>query len=161
VNTLTLCLLVENNSGILSRVAGLFSRRGYSIESLTVGPTLQGNISRMVIVCIGDDVILHQIQAQLKKLVEVIEIYPLEEAQSVYRELMLIKIAANEKNRSSLVSIVDVFRAKIIDISPLSLTVEITGDVSKINGFLAMLEGFEILEIARTGLTGMKRGNVT
>lgn len=159
MNIKTFSLLVENNSGILSRVSGLFSRRGYSIESLTVGPTLKENLSRMVIVCKGDDDILYQIQAQLKKLVEVIEIYPLEEKESVHRELVLIKIASDESSRASLVSIVDVFRAKIIDISPQSLIVEITGDTSKINGFLAMLDDFEILEIARTGLTGLKRGN--
>ena len=129
MNRLVLSLLVENNPGVLSRVAGLFSRRGYGIDSLSVG-----------------------------KLVEVIEIFPLKPEESVYRELVLIKVEADEMHRSSIVSIADIFRARIIDVAPSSLVIEATGDQSKIDGLLAMLEGFNIVEIVRTGLSGIKRG---
>ncbi|WP_294578992.1 acetolactate synthase small subunit [uncultured Thomasclavelia sp.] len=158
MNTLVLSLLVENNPGVLSRVAGLFSRRGYSIDSLSVGGTNQPNISRMTIVVHGDDLILSQIEKQLSKLVEVIDISPLKPEESVYRELVLIKVEANEQQRSSVVSIADIFRARIIDVAPASLVIEATGNQSKINGLLAMLEGFNIVEIVRTGLSGIKRG---
>ena len=158
MNRLVLSLLVENNPGVLSRVAGLFSRRGYSIQSLSVGETNQPNISRMTIVACGDDLILNQIEKQLGKLVEVIEIFPLKPEESVYRELVLIKVEADEMHRSSIVSIADIFRARIIDVAPSSLVIEATGDQSKIDGLLAMLEGFNIVEIVRTGLSGIKRG---
>ena len=134
MNRLVLSLLVENNPGVLSRVAGLFSRRGYSIQSLSVGETNQPNISRMTIVACGDDLILNQIEKQLSKLVEVIDIFPLKPEESVYRELVLIKVEANEQQRSSLVSIADIFRARIIDVAPTSLVIEATGNQSKIDG---------------------------
>lgn len=158
MNRLVLSLLVENNPGVLSRVAGLFSRRGYSIDSLSVGKTNQPNISRMTVVANGDKLILNQIEKQLSKLVEVIEIFPLASHESVYRELVLIKVEANEVTRPSIVSIVDIFRARIIDVAPTSLVIEATGDQSKIDGLLAMLEGFNVVEIVRTGLSGIKRG---
>ena len=155
MNRLVLSLLVENNPGVLSRVAGLFSRRGYGIESLSVGKTNEPNVSRMTV---GDELILNQIEKQLGKLVEVIEIFPLKPEESVYRELVLVKVEADEKQRSSLVSIADIFRARIIDVAPASLVIEVTGDQSKIDGLLAMLEGFNVVEMVRTGLSGMKRG---
>lgn len=155
---LVLSLLVENNSGVLSRVAGLFSRRGYNIDSLSVGSTNQPNISRMTVVARGDALILQQIERQLAKLVEVIEIFPLPEGGSVFRELVLIKVEANEQERGSIVSIVDIFRARIIDVAPTSLVIEITGDQSKVDGLLAMLKGFNVVEIVRTGLSGIRRG---
>lgn len=155
---LVLSLLVENNPGVLSRVAGLFARRGYSIDSLSVGTTNDPKISRMTVVARGDALILQQIQRQLAKLVEVIEIFPLPEGDAVFRELVLVKVEANEKERSSIVSIADIFRARIIDVAPASLVIEITGDQSKIDGLLAMLEGFNVVEIVRTGLSGMRRG---
>lgn len=155
---LVLSLLVENNPGVLSRVAGLFSRRGYSIQSLSVGETNQPNISRMTIVANGDDLILNQIEKQLSKLVEVIDIFPLKPEESVYRELVLIKVEADEQQRSSLVSIANIFRARIIDVAPTSLVIEATGNQSKIDGLFAMLEGFNVVEIVRTGLSGIKRG---
>ena len=158
MNRLVLSLLVENNPGVLSRVAGLFSRRGYSIQSLSVGETNQPNISRMTIVACGDDLILNQIEKQLSKLVEGIDIFPLKPEESVYRELVLIKVETNEQQRSSLVSIADIFRARIIDVAPTSLVIEATGNQSKIDGLLAMLEGFNVVEIVRTGLSGIKRG---
>lgn len=158
MNRLVLSLLVENNPGVLSRVSGLFSRRGYSIDSLSVGKTNQPNISRMTVVARGDELILNQIEKQLSKLVDVIEIFPLPEKESVFRELVLIKVEADEASRPSIVSIVDIFRARIIDVAPMSLVIEATGDQSKIDGLLAMLEGFNVVEIVRTGLSGMKRG---
>lgn len=158
MNRLVLSLLVENNPGVLSRVAGLFSRRGYSIDSLSVGKTNQPNISRMTVVANGDKLILNQIEKQLSKLVEVIEIFPLQPQESVYRELVLIKVEATEQTRASIVSIVDIFRARIIDVAPTSLVIEATGDQSKIDGLLAMLNGFNVVEIVRTGLSGIKRG---
>lgn len=158
MNRLVLSLLVENNPGVLSRVAGLFSRRGYSIDSLTVGKTNEENISRMTVVAVGDELILNQIEKQLSKLIDVIEIMPLEPEESVYRELSLIKVEASEEQRNSIVSIVDLFRARIIDVAPTSLIIEATGDQSKINALLAMLKGFNVIELVRTGLSGMRRG---
>ena len=158
MNRLVLSLLVENNPGVLSRVAGLFSRRGYGIDSLSGGKTNIPNVSRMTVVAVGDELILNQIEKQLGKLVEVIEIFPLKPEESVYRELVLIKVEADELHRSSIVSFADIFRARIIDVAPSSLVIEATGDQSKIDGLLAMLEGFNIVEIVRTGLSGIKRG---
>lgn len=158
MNRLVLSLLVENNPGVLSRVAGLFSRRGYSIDSLSVGKTNVPNLSRMTVVANGDELILSQIQKQLSKLVDVIEIFPLPVEDSVYRELVLIKVEAGEKERFSIVSIVDIFRARIIDVAPTSVVIEVTGDQSKVDGLLSMLEGFNVVEIVRTGLSGIRRG---
>lgn len=158
MNRLVLALSVENNSGVLGRISGLFSRRGYNIESLTAGPTLDPNISRMTISAYGDEVTLKQIEKQLEKLVEVKEIVALDPKESVYRELVLIKVEADEIQRSSIVSIVDIFRARIIDVAPKSLIIQITGDTTKIDGLLAMLEGFNVIEIVRTGSCGMQRG---
>ena len=155
MDRLVLSLLVENNAGVLSRVAGLFSRRGYSIDSLSVGHTNEPGISRMTVVARGDEMILSQIQKQLAKLVEVIDITLLKPDTSVYRELVLIKVEANEQTRSSIVSIADIFRARVVDVAPKSLIIEATGASLKIDGLLAMLEGFKILEIVRTGLSGM------
>ena len=158
MNRLVLSLLVENNPGVLSRVAGLFSRRGYGIESLSVGKTNEPNVSRMTVVAVGDELILNQIEKQLGKLVEVIEIFPLKPEESVYRELVLVKVEADEKQRSSLVSIADIFRARSIEVEPVSWVIEVTRDQSKIDGLLAMLEGFNLVEMVRTGLSGIKRG---
>ena len=155
---LVLSLLVENNPGVLSRVSGLFSRRGYSIDSFTCGKTTEKNLARMTVVAHGDENILEQIEKQLSKLVEVVEIFTLSPDSSVYRELALIKVEANEKTRGSIVSIADIFRARIIDVAPESLIIEATGDQGKLDGLLAMLEGFNIIEIVRTGLCGMGRG---
>lgn len=158
MNRLVLALLVENNSGVLGRISGLFSRRGYNIESLTVGETLNPGVSRMTIVANGDEATLMQIQKQLAKLVEVIEIFELKPESSVYRELVLIKVEADDSQRSTLVSIVDLFRARIIDVAPNSLIIQVTGDASKIRGILAMLKGFNVIEMVRTGVSGMNRG---
>ena len=151
MDRLVLSLLVENNPGVLNRVAGLFSRRGYNIESISVGQTNIKGMSRMTVVSTGDEQILTQIEKQLGKLVEVVEIEKLEPDDSVYRELVLIKVDANADQRTNINSIVDIFRAHIIDVSPTSLIIEVTGNTRKVNQLLTMLNGFNVTEIARTG----------
>ena len=153
-----LSILVDNTAGVLSRVAGLFSRRGYNINSLTVGVTADPKYSRMTVVCSGDELILEQITKQLEKLVDVRDIKVLAPGNSVNRELILVKIKAGVAERQNVISIADVFRAKIVDIGKDSLIVELTGDKSKLEAFISLLEGYEILELARTGLTGLSRG---
>ena len=153
-----LSILVDNTAGVLSRVAGLFSRRGYNIDSLTVGVTADPKFSRMTVVCSGDELILEQITKQLEKLVDVRDIKVLAPGNSVNRELILVKIKAGVAERQNVISIADVFRAKIVDIGKDSLIVELTGDKSKREAFISLLEGYEILELARTGLTGLSRG---
>ena len=159
MDRLVLSLLVENNPGVLNRVAGLFSRRGYNIESISVGQTNIKGMSRMTVVSTGDEQILTQIEKQLGKLVEVVEIEKLEPDDSVYRELVLIKVDANADQRTNINSIVDIFRAHIIDVSPTSLIIEVTGNTRKVNQLLTMLNGFNVTEIARTGLVGMHRAS--
>ncbi len=158
MNRLVLSLLVENNPGVLNRVAGLFSRRGYNIDSLSVGKTNIEGMSRITVVALGDEQILTQIEKQLGKLVEVVEIQQLDPDNSVYRELVLIKVDADESQRSQIVSIVDIFRARIIDVAPTSLIIEVTGNTRKVDQLLTMLNGFNVTEIVRTGLSGMRRG---
>lgn len=153
-----LSILVENTSGVLSRVAGLFSRRGYNIDSLTVGVTADPRFSRMTVVCTGDELILDQITKQLEKLVDVRDIKVLKPDESVSRELILVKVMADAAERQSVIAVADIFRAKIIDVGTNSLIIEMTGAQSKIEAFLSLLEGHEILELARTGITGLSRG---
>lgn len=155
---LTLSILVHNSSGVLTRVSSLFARRGYNIDSLTVGPTNNPEISRMTVVAQGDQRILEQIEKQLRKLEDVIEIFALPRSSSVYRELVLVKVESNASTRADIVSIVDIFRAKIVDVSPDSMVIEVTGDHGKVNGLLTMLDGFNIVEIVRTGMAGIARG---
>ena len=150
-----LSILVDNTVGVLSRVAGLFSRRGYSIDSITAGTTADPRFSRMTVVATGDELILEQIANQLAKLVDVRDIKILEPEQSVYRELILVKVAATVAERQNVISIADVFRAKIVDIGQESLVIELTGAKAKLEAFLSLLEGYEILELARTGITGL------
>ncbi|MBR6476890.1 MAG: acetolactate synthase small subunit [Lachnospiraceae bacterium] len=151
-------LLANNTSGVLSRITGLFSRRSYNIESITAGVTADPKYSRITIVTSGDDEILEQIEKQLAKLVDVKDIKELKPDESVYRELCLIKIKADAAQRQNVISVVNVFRANVVDVSSDSLIVEITGNQSKIEAFINLLEGYEILEIARTGLAGLSRG---
>ena len=156
-----LSILVDNAAGTLSRVAGLFSRRAYNIDSLTVGETADPNYSRMTVVCRGDEMVLQQIINQLNKLVDVRDIKVLKDGSSVTRELMLIKVLVDEERRRSLTTLVDIFRGKIIDISKDSMIIEVTGSPNKVNPFLEIIEedGYEIAELARTGLTGLSRGS--
>lgn len=153
-----LSILVDNNPGVLSRVAGLFSRRGYNIDSLTVGVTADPKFSRMTVVCSGDQLILEQITKQLDKQVDVRDIKLLRTDNSVNRELILVKIKAGPADRQNVISLSGVFRAKIVDIGPESIIIELTGDKSKLEAFLSLLDGYEILELARTGITGLSRG---
>jgi len=156
-------LLVDNTSGVLSRISGLFSRRGYNIESITAGVTADPRFTRITIVTSGDDVILDQIEKQVSKLVDVRDIKELKPDNSVYRELALIKVRTNNEQRQGVISVADIFRAKIIDVASDSLIVELTGNQAKIEAFINLLDGYEILELARTGIAGLGRGteNVT
>ncbi len=154
-----LSVLVTNHSGVLSRVAGLFSRRGYNIDSLSVGVTENPQYSRMTIVTRGDDLIIEQITKQLNKLVDVIHIKELVPESSVYRELALVKINAGDNQRASIIEIADIFRAKIIDVSSETLGIEITGDQTKVEAFLDLVKPYGVKEIVRTGLTALERGN--
>ncbi len=151
-------LLVENTSGVLSRISGLFARRGYNIESITAGVTADPRVTRITVVATGDDEILDQIEKQLGKLVDVCDIRELKPENSVYRELALIKIKVLPKDRADISSLADVFGADIIDVSKEGMIVEMTGKQSKIDAFLELLDGYEILELARTGIAGLRRG---
>lgn len=151
-------LLVDNNPGVLSRVSGLFSRRGYSIDSITAGVTADPRFTRITIVSSGDELILSQIEKQVRKLEDIIEIKVLDPEDSVYRELIMVKVRANKTERTEIISVADIFRAKIVDVEKDSLMVELTGNSSKVDAFLELLEGYEILELARTGITGLQRG---
>ena len=156
-------LLVDNTSGVLSRIAGLFSRRGYNIDSITAGVTADPRFTRITIVTSGDDVILEQIEKQVAKLVDVRDIKELKPDESVYRELVLIKVRASADQRQGVIAVADIFRAKIIDVAKESLIIELTGNQAKIEAFISLLDGYEILELARTGIAGLGRGieNVT
>ena len=156
-------LLVDNTSGVLSRISGLFSRRGYNIESITAGVTADPRYTRITIVTSGDDEILDQIEKQVAKLVDVRDIKELRPESSVYRELALIKVKAGDKERQGVIAVADIFRAKIIDVAKESLIVELTGNQDKIAAFMDLLSGYENLELARTGIAGLGRGieNVT
>ena len=151
MDTIILSLLVDNTSGVLSRIAGLFSRRAYNIESLTVGV-------RMTIVSKGDDRVLHLIVEQLRKQEDVRDIKVLERGNSVVREEILIKVRSDVTNRRDIIAIADIFRANIVDVQKDSLIVELTGGQSKLAALIDMLSGYEIAEIARTGITGLSRG---
>ena len=151
-------LLVDNNPGVLSRIAGLFSRRGYSIDSITAGMTADPRFTRITVVASGDELILSQIEKQVRKLEDVIEIKVLKDGESVYRELIMVKVRASAAQRPEVISIADIFRAKIVDVEKESMMIELTGNQSKLEAFLNLLDGYEILELARTGITGLARG---
>jgi acetolactate synthase-1/3 small subunit len=154
----TVAILVENKPGVLTRVAGLFSRRGFNIESLAVGVTENPDTSRMTIVVSGDDRILEQVMKQLNKLIDVIRVSDIPPEESVNRELALIKVGVDSNTRAEVMQIVDVFRAKIVDVGIKSLVVEVTGDESKINAMEQLLRQFGIKEMVRTGKIAMNRG---
>lgn len=159
MNKKVLSVLVDNTSGVLNRVAGLFSRRGYNIDSLTVGETENPKYSRMTIVVTGDDDILEQIVKQITKLEDVRRVDVLEPSDSVTRELILVKIKAEPAQRQQVISITEIFRANIVDVARDSLMIEITGSQSKLKAFLSLVEDYEILELVRTGITGLARGS--
>ena len=153
-----LSLSVDNTAGVLSRISGLFSRRGYNIDSLSVGVTADERFFRMTVVCSGDALILEQITKQLAKLVDVRDIKVLEPDNSVSRELVLVKVTAKPEQREGIISIANIFRANVIDVGKDSLVIELTGSKSKLGAFVDLLEDYEILELARTGITGLSRG---
>lgn len=155
-----LSVLVENHAGVLLRIVGLFSRRGFNIHSLAVGVTDDPGVSRVTIVVTGDEATIEQVVKQLNKLVDVIKVKELKKNTCVRRELMLLKIRCNSKNRGEIVQIVNIFRANIIDVSPETLTIEVTGTEDKIDAFLGMLESFGIVEVVRGGMLSLERGNL-
>ena len=153
----TISLLVENKFGVLSRIVGLFSGRAFNIDSISVGPTDDEELSRMTIVSAGDDRVIEQIIKQLNRLINVIKVIDLTGESFVERELALIKLGATPSTRGEIVQITNIFRAKVVDISPRTLTVEATGNEAKINAMIGMLRPFGIKEIARTGKTALSR----
>ncbi|MBV8933747.1 MAG: acetolactate synthase small subunit [Kutzneria sp.] len=154
----TLSVLVENKPGVLARVAGLFSRRGFNIESLAVGPTEHEDISRMTIVVSVDELPLEQVTKQLNKLVNVIKIVELEPAAAVRRELLLVKVRADAGVRSQVLETVQLFRAKVVDVSPEALTIEVTGTADKLDALLRMLEPYGVREMVQSGMVAIGRG---
>ncbi len=155
----TISTLVENKFGVLTRVASLFSAKGYNIESLSVGETVDPEVSRMTIVVTGDDMILEQIVKQLRRLIDVIKVSDLTQNSFLERELVLVKVNANDQaTRAEILNIVEIFRSKIVDVSPKSYTIEITGGREKVDSFIALLTPFGLKEIARTGKVAMLRG---
>jgi acetolactate synthase I/III small subunit len=153
----TISVLVENKFGVLTRVAGLFSGRGYNIDTLNVGPTHDPELSRMTIVTHGDEPTLEQIVKQLNKLPDVLKVQHFRPGDSVDRELVLVKVGVDSKSRAEVMQITDIFRAKIVDVQPKSLTIEITGNDSKVGKFLDLMNSFEVQEITRTGQVALPR----
>jgi acetolactate synthase-1/3 small subunit len=155
---MVLSILVYNSAGVLSRVAGLFSRRGYNIDSLTVGVTNEDGFSRMTVVASGSEEVLDQIKKQVLKLEDVKEVIELPANASVYRELLLVQVEATVEQRQAVIAIADIYRAKIVDVSDHTIMLELTGNQEKLQAFIALLEDFKITELARTGVTGLARG---
>ena len=153
-----LSLLVENEAGALSRISGLFSARAFNIESLTVAPTEDASVSRMTVVTTGSDEIIEQITKQLNKLVDVVKVVDLSESSHIERELMLIKVSARGPAREEMKRMAEIFRGRIIDVTDASFTIEITGDGEKLDAFIQALERQLILEVVRTGVCGISRG---
>jgi acetolactate synthase I/III small subunit len=153
----TISVLVENKFGVLTRVAGLFSGRGYNIDTLNVGPTQDPAISRMTIVTRGDNATVEQIVKQLNKLVNVLKVHDFRDADYIDRELVLVKVKVDSKTRAEVMQITDIFRAKIVDVQPATLTIEITGDESKVEKFLRLMETFGVVELTRTGKVALPR----
>ena len=153
----TISVLVENHFGVLAHVAGLFSARGFNIDSLAVGETDDPTVSRMTIVAHGDDRVIEQIKKQLDKLIDVIKVQDLSEEDMIERELVLVKVKATTASRADMMQIVNTFRAKVVDVNPKSLTVEVTGNQSKIDAMLELLRPFGLKEVARTGTIALSR----
>lgn len=154
----TVAVLVENRSGVLSRVAGLFSARGYNIESLSVGETLDSTVSRMTLVVRGDEFVIEQVIKQLHKLIDVIKVTDLTEENHVEREMILVKVNAEPAHRAEILRIGDIFRAKVVDVTPLTYTLEATGDEPKLTAIVELLRPFGIQELVRTGKVAIARG---
>ena len=153
-----LSLLVDNTAGVLSRIAGLFSRRGYNIDSISAGVTADPRFTRVTVVSSGEEQILEQIEKQLAKLEDVVDIKKLENGSSVTRELILVKVRAKDTERQPILNVTEIFHGKVVDVTHDSMVIELTGHQDKLDAFLDLLSGYEILELARTGLTGLSRG---
>ena len=153
----TISVLVENTFGVLTRVAGMFSGRGYNIDSLNVAPTHDPEKSRMTIVTRGDDATVEQIVRQLYNLVNVLEITDFREHEYIDRELVMVRVKATAKNRSEVMQITDIFRAKIVDVQSKTMTIEVTGNESKVNKFVALMDNFGVLDLTRTGKVALPR----
>lgn len=153
-----LSLLVENNPGVTSHISGLFSRRGYNIDSFSSGMTADPRYTRITIVASGDEQILEQIEKQLAKLEDVVDIKTLEPGASVTRELLLVKLRVKDTERQPIISVTEIFHGKLVDVTHDSMVVELTGGQDKLDAFLDLVEGYGILELARTGITGLSRG---
>ena len=153
----TISILVENTFGVLTRVAGMFSGRGYNIDSLNVAPTHDSDLSRMTIVTRGNDATVEQIVRQLKKLVNVHTITDFREHEYIDRELVLVKVKVGSKARAEVMQITDIFRAKIVDVQPKSMTIEVTGNENKINKFIHLMDNFGVLDLTRTGMVALHR----
>lgn len=154
----TYSLLVENNPGVTSRISGLFSRRGFNMESISAGVTADERYSRVTVVASGDEQSLEQIEKQLAKLEDVVDIKILEPGASVTRELILVKIRAKDTERQPIMNVTEIFHGKVVDVTIDSMVIELTGHQGKLEAFLNLLQGYEILELARTGITGLSRG---
>lgn len=154
-----LSILVENTSGVLSHISGLFSRRGYNIDSFSSGVTADPRYTRITIVASGAEQILEQIEKQLAKLEDVRNIKKLEPGTSVTRELILVKIKAKDTERQAILSVTNIFHGKVVDVTNDSMVIELTGHQDKLDAFMDLLQGYEILELARTGITGLTRGS--
>lgn len=154
-----LSILVENTSGVLSHISGLFSRRGYNIDSFSSGVTADPRYTRITIVASGDEQILEQIEKQLAKLEDVRNIKKLEPGTSVTKELILVKIKAKDTERQAILSVTNIFHGKVVDVTNDSMVIELTGHQDKLDAFMDLLQGYEILELARTGITGLTRGS--
>jgi len=159
MSTHTLSVLVENKPGVLARIAGLFSRRGFNIESLAVGPTEHPEVSRMTIVVNVEDSPLEQVTKQLNKLIEVIKIVELDGSSSITRELMLVKVKADPQTRGAVLDAVQLFRAKVVDVAPDAVTIQVTGNADKLGDFLRVLEPFGIRELVQSGMVAIGRGS--
>lgn len=156
----TLAILVNNKSGVLMRVVGLFSRRGYNIHSLSVGETEKPEVSRItIVVSVDDERVISQIRRQVEKLVDVRRVYSLTSADSLQKELVLVKIRADEGSRTHLVELAEIFKAKIIDVTKTTMTLQLTGDFDKLEAFMSLVEDYGIVELARTGITALERGS--
>lgn len=157
----TISILVENKFGVLARVAGMFSGRGFNIDTLNVGPTLDPSASRMTIVVRGDDKVLEQVNKQLEKLVDVIDVQDFRDEEYVDRELVLLRVTATSKTRAEVMQICDIFRAKIIDVQQETLAIEITGTEGKLSKFIALMENFGIRDLTRTGKVALPRAQTS
>lgn len=153
-----LSILVENTAGVTSRISGLFSRRRYNIDSFSSGVTADPRFTRITILTSGDELVLEQIEKQLAKLEDVLDIKKLEPDNSVTRELIMVKIRAKDTDRQAILNVTEIFHGKVVDVTHDSMIIELTGKQAKLDSFLDLLQGYEILELARTGLTGLTRG---